>query len=425
MHRVECTFRLALLAVMVAGSLLAGCQGTGARPAMKNPFKFAGPGRTSKDLQPDELLDPLGARNPDRVTMHDLAPGQIGTTLRTLGKGKPDEAAAQQHFDQGQIYYQEASSLRETNAEDPRAGDLMDQAAREFRLAAHRWPDSALEQDALFFLGESYYFANRYVQANRAYESLIAQYSGSHYFDRAEERRFSIARYWLGRARDDKGLKAWKPGDPARPAMGMAGEGRRILHRIRLDDPTGKLADDATMQLAAAFMEAHMFQDAADAFEDVRQSYPGSQHNFNAHLFELKCRMNCYYGKSYEAEPLVKADELLRQIVTRFPVESAEHDDYLGREASRVRNLLAEREYTMGQYYENRGENRAASLMYQEVARNFGDTGYADQVDDRLAEVGEGPPLPPQQAQWLVDLFPKTERARPMIASGDKESLLR
>lgn len=414
--------------LLAAGILFSGCQGFPSAPGgvgKKNPFQLGGPGR--KDRLPDnaELLDPLGARNPDRIVLQDLSAGQFGTTMKTLGRAKVNQPVAEKAFAEGQRLYQEASALREQNPDDPKAVALMTDAAGQFRIAAHNWPDSALQQDALFFQGESYYFANRYVQANRAFESLIAQYSGSPYFDRAEERRFSIARYWLGRAREEKGLKSISPGNPGRPATGMAGEARRILHRIRLDDPTGKLADDAAMQLAAAFMEAGMYQDAADTLEDLRRSYPGSPHLFNAHLFELKCRLNCYYGDSYEAEPLVKADKLVREIVQKFPEEARTHEGYLSKEAGHVRHLLAEREYSLAGYYENRGENRAASLMYQKVARDFPDTAFGDVVDERIAKVEKGPPLPPQQAQWLVDLFPSTDTARPLIASGDKEGILR
>lgn len=418
---------------MVAWSLvslfaLGGCQSLSPKQegaAKKNPFTRSGPGQ--KKLVPDsnELLDPLGARNPNRVLAQDLSPGQIGTTLKTMGRRKTNEAAARTAFDEGRRLYDRAIQLRESSPEDPEAVELFEKAASQFRIAAHHWPDSSMQQDALFFQGESFYFSNRYVQANRAFESLIVQYAGSPYFDRAEERRFSIARYWLGRAREETGLKSFRPGDPTRPASGMAGEARRILHRIRLDDPTGKLADDATMQLAAAFMEVKQFQDAADAFEDLRRSYPGSQHLFNAHLFELKCRLNCYYGRSYEAEPLVKADKLLREIMQRFPGESGKHHDYLAKEAAQVRHLLAEREFTMGTYYENRGENRAARMMYENVGEKFADTAWASEVGRRIEATGEGPPLPPQQAQWLVDLFPATDTARPLIASGDKEGILK
>ncbi len=374
------------------------------------------------DLLGNDSLDPMGERNGDRLLLHDLSPSQIATTFKVKGFAQPNEAEADKAFAEGQRLYEAAVAELEIKPEAARK--TFEQAGNQFRLAADRWPDSALEQDSLFFEGESNFFANRYVQANRAYEKLIASYSGSRYLDKAEARRFSIAQYWLQLARQG-GLNRIKIGDPQRPAFSLASEARRIFHRIRLDDPSGKLADDATMALGNAYFEAGMYQDAADTYEDLRITYPGSQHAFHAHLFELKSRMNSYYGKSYDQEPLVKADELLKRIVQQFPEECEGERDYLSQEATTVRNLLAERDYALGQYYEKKGENLAASMIYRDVARNYDDTPLAGDSEEKLAALGDKPPEPPQHAKWLIDMLPQSEANKPLIATGDKESIFR
>jgi outer membrane protein assembly factor BamD (BamD/ComL family) len=266
------------------------------------------------------------------------------------------------------------------------------------------------------------------VQSNRSFEKLISLYSGTRYLDKAESRRFAIAQYWLGMARSKElkwGTKYFKPGDPQRPTYGLASEARRILHRIRLDDPTGKFAGDATMALANAYFEAKMYEDAADTYEDLRMNFPGSKHQFHAHLFELKSRLNSYYGSSYDAEPLIKANELLTRINTLYREQAKSEQAYLDVEYTRVRNLLANRDYELAQYFENRGENRAAHIMYEQVAEDYHDTQLATLAETRIGVVKEKPPVPEQHAQWLVNLFPQSEAAKPLIAEGNKESIFR
>ena len=420
-----------VLAAML-GALLAGCQSaTGAKTknqtAKNGIFGLNKNARTSSSVNAkDDALDPLGDRNGDRILLHDLSPGQIGTTMKVKGFAKPNQAEAEAAFQRGQSRYQEAIGEIDSTGTVRRSTAKFEQAANECRLAADRWPDSALEQDALFYEGESYFFDNRYVQANRAFEKLIGHYSGTRYLDKAEARRFSIAQYWLELGRQAKSpLAKVKMGDPQRPAYNLASESRRILHRIRLDDPSGKLADDATMALGNAYFEAKMYQDAADTYEDLRQTYPGSPHQFHAHLFELKSRMNSYYGTSYDQEPLVKADALLKKIVQQFPNEADSEREYLGTEATTVRTMLAQRDFSLGEYYENRGENLAAQMMYQEVAENFPDTLLAEQGDQRVAALDGKAAAPTQYAQWLVDIMPQSEKSKPIIASGDKESFFR
>ncbi len=339
----------------------------------------------ANEIDPDELLDPLGARNTNRLVLDDLGPGQIATTLatRTIFKNNPEKA--NEAFQLGQDYYEQGLAEMEANP-DGDSKQVFDKAANQFRIAAANMPDSALEQDALFFEGESYFFADRYVQANRAFEKLIARYSGTRYLDQAEARRFAIAQYWHELIRNHDG---WLPNialaDPSRPKLNMKGEARRILHRIRVDDPTGKLSDDATMALANAYFEDKRYFDAADTYEDLRINYPGSKHVFHAMLFEIKSRMQSYQGESYDEEPLLKADNVLQMLVNQFPDKAREEEEYLKNEAGMIRHMLAQRDYSMGQYYERRGENRAAQIVYQRVRENFNDTGFGEEVETRLA----------------------------------------
>ena len=132
-----------------------------------------------------------------------------------------------------------------------------------------------------------------------------------------------------------------------------------------------------------------------------------------------------YYGKSYDQEPLVKADELLKQIEQQFPRECEGEREYLAAEATTVRNLLAERDFALGEYYEKKGENLAASMLYKDVTKSYDDTDLAADSKEKLAALGDKPPKPIQRAQWLTDMLPKSEVNKPLIASGDKESIFR
>ncbi|MEM9413464.1 MAG: outer membrane protein assembly factor BamD, partial [Planctomycetota bacterium] len=293
--------------------------------------------------------------------------------------------------------------------------ELFREAANQFRLAAGKFPDSQLEHDALFFEGESYFFADDYVQANRALENLISRYSGTRYLDKAEAYRFSIAQYWQQLADAGPSISLT---DSSRPVKGLLKESQRIFHRIRLDDPTGKLADDATLALANAYFKAENWNDAANTYEDLRRNYPGSPHQFHAHMFELKSRLNSYEGKSYDATPLNQADKLLKQVVSQFPDQARQEREYLAQEAGTIRHLLAEREWAMAQYFEKQGENQAAQFYYQQVAKNFSDTEFSDRVTGEIERIAELPAKPKQHAQWLVDLFPESEKAKPVIASS-------
>ena len=418
-----------IVAVALGAFVCSGCQAFKSRQG-KGPGIFGKPEWVAErkdsheEIDSDELLDPLGARHSNRLVLGDLAPGQIGTTLATRS-GRSDEEKANKAFKKGNELYHEALASMDANPTGNSHQKMFVNAANQFRVAAANWHDSSLEQDALFFEGESFFFADHYVQSNRAFEGLIARYSGTRYLDKAESRRFAISQYWLEKSRESSG---WVPNiavaDPSRPAINMKQEAKRILHRIRVDDPTGKLADDATMALGNAYFESGDYYDAATTYEDLRTNYPGSKHAFHATLFELKSRMQSYYGDSYDVEPLEKADELLTTLVNRFPEQSREEEEYLRVEAGAVRNLMAQRDYSLGQYYEGRGENRAAQILYQQVASEFDDTNFSERVDTRLAGLKGKLAEPSQKAGWLVDFLSEPDDT-PTVAATPLDTIIR
>lgn len=400
-----------------------GCQSLKfPNPLAKKGNKPLGLRRDADVIDSDEYLDPLGRRSTSRILLEDLAPDQISTTLKARAAKKGDESAAREALAKGKELYDQALAAMDQNPDGEDHIELFTNAANQFRLAGARFPDSKLEEEALFFEGESCFFANRYVQSNRAFENLVVKYSGSAFLDKAEARRFAIAQYWLELADSELPIAV---NDPTRPKFGLAGEARRILHRIRLDDPTGKLADDATLALGNAFFKAKRWVDAADAYEDLRMNYPGSPHQFHAHLFELKARVNAYRGASYDSEPLEKADKLLKQIVRAFPEQARQEEEYLGKEGALIRHKLAERDWSMGKYYERRGENRAALVYYQRVAQEYAETQYAGQASEKIAKLKDLPPVPKQHAEWLVKLLPEESTAKPLIATRPNADTIR
>ncbi len=402
-----CTFALVV-------PILCGCQSLNLDRWTKNKTPWGTTDGETK-IDPDEILDPLGRRKANRLLIDDLSPSQLVTTLVAKTSFSENPEAAQQSFAEGKQIYEQALQQMDDNPESEDHIQTFAQAANKFRIAASQWPNSQLEQDALFWQADSFFFSDRYVQANRAYETLLIKYSGSEHLDKAEARRFAIAQYWLELSKVDGAISLT---NPSRPKKGMKTEARRILHRIRLDDPTGKLADDATLALANAYFKEELWIDAADTYEDLRLNYPGSRHQFHAHLFELKARINSYRGKSYAADPLIRADKLMKQIVKAFPNEIASERDYLAKEASLIRHKLAERDWSMAQYYAKKSENRAAQIYFTKITNEFEDTAFAVAAKEESTKIATLPDEPDQPVQWLVNLFPDSEVAvKPVITA--------
>jgi outer membrane protein assembly factor BamD (BamD/ComL family) len=278
--------------------------------------------------------------------------------------------------------------------------------------------------DGLFMAGESYFFADDYPLANKQYEKLIKAFPNNKYMDVVNQRRFAIARFWLDLDRESPEPFYYANFlDRTRPWKDARGSGLRVFDKIRIDDPIGKFADDATLAAGNEHFARGKFYKADEFYTDLRKTYPASEHQFLAHFLGLKSKLANYGGPAYSGAPLDEGEKLIKQMRRQFPQESEREREYLDRAAAEIRYLQAQRLQFLAKYYDRRAEYRAATHYYTRIAREFDDTPIAAQAQQRAAQIAGLPPVPPQKAQWLVDLLPEADPVKPLIEATEQARL--
>lgn len=348
---------------------------------------------------------------PEGVTA-DKNRGTVGI-LSKMGFKSPEQKVnkdlARSQFTEAKAIYDRAIAL----PLEERA-PLLRQAAKGFEDAAENWKSSALEQDALYWAGEAYFLAEDYYQADKVIGKLVKEYPRNPYLDRLSKRRLEIGTYWGQLA-----AAAPKPffvvnfTDPRRPWNDTGGHGKRLLERIRLDHPTGKASDDATMAIGIEQYRKEDFEGAADTFSDVRMTYPDSEHLFNAQLLELDSLIRSYQGPAYTSLPLMDAEKRIKQIVRQFPTESQEIQQDLNQTYAKIRFLNAERTWEYAERHRKAGANGSAKFHYQKLVDEFSETPFAEQAEVRLEELKDAPDDPPQYFRPLIKVFGADAGERP------------
>lgn len=310
----------------------------------------------------------------------------IDESYRAVTGRSVSEAAARELYNEGDKLFREQK---------------YEEAAKKFAAAADRWPNSLLEEDALYMQGESYFFVDRYGKSRDAFELLLKRYQNSRHLDRVVNRQFLIGRYWDEKGRDHAMLN---PNffDKSRPWFDTHGNGLKVYENIRLADPTGPLADDAVMAQGAAYFRDDRHEDAAFQFEILRKDYPNSEHQKQAHLLGLQSYMNSYQGPQYDRTPLDKADKLVSSTLRNLGHQMPEEQPRLREAQSTIRNQAAERDYDLAEYYRRLGYNRAARQHYAVIMRDYADTKFADLSRQRMTETESLPPEPPDHFPWLT-----------------------
>ncbi len=317
-----------------------------------------------------------------------------------IGRG-PDEKIARQALADGDSLFRQKK---------------FKEAADKYRIAYKRWPDSPLEEEALYKAAESEFFADRYSKADDEYALLIKKFPSTQYISQAVIRRFSIGRYW-DQSDNANHHFALTPNftDKTRPTFDTGGHAIRVYERIRLDDPTGPLADDSVMAAASYYFQKGRWDDADYHYGLLRSEFPKSEHQYQAHLLSLRCKLLKYQGPGYEGAPLDEAEELATQLLTQFPTELGSEREKVAQVRAGIRAQRALREWDTGEYYAKHKYYGAARMYYAKVVKEFPETQIAEQSRERLGLYKDEPANPANKFQWLVDLLPESKKNGPVL----------
>jgi outer membrane protein assembly factor BamD (BamD/ComL family) len=342
-----------------------------------------------------------GSYRPEGVTAEKQTSFKLLDRMGLTKNRRRDIEAAKLSYSEGEKEFERAKSL-----EDEQRQAAFRAAAKHFKKSADEWQSSQLAQDAMMMQAESLFFAEDYYKAEQTYAALIKEYPRNPYLDQIDSRRFEIGDYWLKYdAAHPKSFASVNFVDNKRPWNDTRGHGERALENLRTDNPVGKVSDDATMRLAIHDFEKEDWETAASRFEELRQAYPDSEHQFNAQFLELQSLLAAYMGPDYSDSHLIAADKRAKAILRLFPNESRAKQRELTEAMNTIKFLMAEREWSSAQYRYLQGENRAAKMYLEQLIDKYPDTEFAEMARTRIDELDGKPDRPAQRFAPLVKLF--------------------
>jgi outer membrane protein assembly factor BamD (BamD/ComL family) len=281
------------------------------------------------------------------------------------------------------------------------------EAIKSYKTAAFRWPDSIIEEDALFLLGECYFFTDDYPEASDTFLELLKKYSNTRHLDKVMHRQFAIGRYWqeLENA-DPEWFLIPNVTDDTRPMFFTSSNALAAYESVRLNDPTGPLADDSVMATANAYFVEEKFQDADYYYQILRNEYPRSEHLKEAYVLGLRSKMRTYQGPVYDGVPLADSEDLVNQMLVQFPTELGEERQRLLEDKRNILEQRAERDWQMASYYHKNKYYGAVRFYCQKIIKEYPETSFAQQAAARIEEIKGKPDQPKNYFNWIEDVLP-------------------
>jgi outer membrane protein assembly factor BamD (BamD/ComL family) len=347
--------------------------------------------------------DPLTPKKEEERSLFDLdnfSPDNIYKDMKKMAGYGPDEKIARTAYEEGERLYNEKKYA---------------EAAEKFSTAVSRWPDTPLEEDSLFMLAECYYFSDQYNKANDTYSKLLKKYEFSRYLDRSVARLFAIGRYWEQLYDADPHWPT-TPNltDKKQPMFDTWGYAIKAYEQVRLNDPTGPLADDAVMATANTYFTHGRFADAAYNYDLIRKEYPKSEHLLDANKLAIQSKLQVYQGPMYDGTPLKEAGDVTQETLTQFPDKLGKDKQRLIDTKNKIVNQRAEQNWAVAQYYDDKAYYGSARLYYQEVIKNYPQTEIAAKARARLEEIKNLPDEPPNYFKPLSDLLNTRPKLPPL-----------
>lgn len=328
-------------------------------------------------------------------SLSDFSPDNIGKTVKKMAGYGPNRQIAEALMREGEQFFREKNYT---------------EAQKRFHSAASRWPDSPLEEDALFLKAECLFFSDQYPKAQDAYDETLKKHENSRHLDTICKRLFAIGQYW---EQLEEKTPHWPvtPNltDKKRPWFDTFGNGLRAYESVRLHDPIGPLADDAVMATANAHFRWGHWEKAAYNYDVLCKEYPKSDHQIKAHLLGMEAKKRVYQGQFYDATPLKDREALAEQTLLQFGPQLGQERRRVEETRREITEEWAAREWAMAEFYDKKECYRAARHYYQDLMKKYPQSQYAQRAAARLDEIRDKPDEPPNNFRWLTDLFPEKE----------------
>ena len=257
-----------------------------------------GPSHRKRVIEAGEKKDEIGL-------IPGLDPHEQYTKIKTAVGLGPNEQIARKDYVEGDRLFREKNYKA---------------AAEKFQAAIDRGPHSAIEQDAMFMLAESYFYGDRYIKARDAYDGLVKEHTNTRYMDKVIDHEWAIARYWEQYEQTPSRLARRRPMPGTRPGPGSIRSAMRSK-RTTASGSTIRRARGPTMRSwppRTSTSPRGKYDDADYHYTLLRKEYPRSELQFEAHLLGLQAKLRKYQGENYDGTPLEEAKVLVKNLNSQF-----------------------------------------------------------------------------------------------------------
>lgn len=251
------------------------------------------------------------------------------------------------------------------------------EALCQFTIVSCSFPSTPYGQEALFYIGISYYYLEEYDMANEAFSQYLKASSNPRLFQEAVEYKYSIAECFKNGAKrrffGTKKLPKWASGT----SMALT-----IYDEVIAAVPCNNIAAHALVSKGYLLWTIQDYRQAVDSFQMVIRRFPKHELAPECYLYISQVYLEQSRVEFQNPDLLAFAQINLRKFQQDFPREErlceAEENVH------QIKEIYACGLYDTGRFYERTCKWRAAIIYYHNAIHQFPDTSVAQLCKERI-----------------------------------------
>ncbi|HPJ72323.1 MAG TPA: outer membrane protein assembly factor BamD [bacterium] len=234
------------------------------------------------------------------------------------------------------------------------------------------FPHAPQAPDALLRLGEVQERRGDLFDAFETYQRILDDYPGEGSLNEILQRQFRIGEQYLGGEEDgffSSGLST----------------AETIFQTMVKTAPFSPIAPQAQYNLAVAIQEDGRYREAEVEYDLILENYAGSDVVSSAIFQHGYCAFQLSRSSNYDQTESRRALKWFQLFIGRYPDDPRAGE--AGEMEAELRERLAEKDFRIGKYYQNRGDPVGALIYYRTVAEEYPNTTWAAQARERIPVV--------------------------------------
>lgn len=284
-------------------------------------------------------------------------------------------------------------------------------ACRQFEILVKRWPESPEAAAAQRAAADLYYDLGKNKKSFDAYETLVSRYYTSiKNYSGVLERQYDIAIQEMNRKR-----MKWLFGGYQAPERAVP-----FFESIIQSAPQWERAAEMQYMIGEAYRKNDNLEQAIVSYATVEYRYPDSAFAEKAAFAKIESLRDLVRNTPYSVDIREQAELSVSLFPELYP--ASEHLDDVKAFGVELRELAAEHEYEIGEFYENQPETPntdAAAIYYKKTDSAYAGTPPAEKAEGRLHVL-----FPVEGAGSVTNVAPVIEPVHETDEPTSKESAL-